>query len=270
MLADRLVDSVRWEWKLLAGRPVIMYSMGKVGSSSIEAAIREQARRQIVKVHTLDREEIAQRVHESLVMAPDTRPYGYWRYDVLRWDLAVRQRHRRTFIAAVREPLARMASGHFYRLGLDGRRRETVGPGELEEHQQAIERAVLKMARQEDWFDREIGRTIGLDVYRQPFSPTSTGMEFRNGAHSLLVLRQEDPSHHTGAALSRFLNLDAPLQIERRNSGGSHGAARQYEEFLEWWRPSEEVVATAHCMKYMRYFYTAAEREEFAQRWLKS
>jgi hypothetical protein len=257
---DYLAEWVEFEHRLITTNPVIIFSMGKAGTTSLTVALRAGGI-PVVKVHSLTKAATAERIwahHRSF--APG-RPRGYWRYDYLRRDLMARPWVRRQMISLVREPVARTISAYFY--DLDPTRYDDP----LDAHGSEVE-ARLMQELERDWFASELEPVTGIDVHETPFEGQVGAQRLRRGRFDVLVLRQEDlRSGPTGSALAEFLGRPHPLEIPRRNTGAESAYAELQRRFVSEWTFSRSLLDRTYESRVARHFYSDHERTQLIARW---
>lgn len=272
------------EMRRRSGRPVVVFSMGKTGSTAIANAVSTAARStagrssafQVFRLDPLGlaaaearyrERERALRVRQPHPKfahrgsAPFPGALHLWESDFLLrhppspaapWDV----------ITTVREPVAQAVSAFFHGSDRRGSLAEKPTPDELIDRLDD-ERWLQHPLR---WFDREFAPALGIDVFDRSFD-TERGYEFvETPAVRVLILRQES-FDAAPLALQTFLGTSEPIAIARQNVGAQKDYAAPYRAFLERATFSGEILQRVYESRFARHFYSADELERFEQRW---
>ena len=268
---DRLMTD-RETRRTLSENPIVIFSMGKTGTSSLFRALRLHSGRRILKAHALSSEGIARRAAKEANLGVLTRPRFWWRCetiaDVLFEPSAGADRHVPwDLICGVRDPVALAVSDHFYNL----QRQADAGvrpwlTGDNTVHARAIHDNLRRNFIDRDWFEDELNAVTGIDVYATPF-PMSGVSDYSSGDFRALVIRNEDLADVGPRAVSEFLDLREPLPIERVNVGRRSAEADPYQRFLASGALDAEIIDEVYRNRLATHFYTTAERESLKRRW---
>ena len=116
------------------------------------------------------------------------------------------------------------------------------------------------------WFDAELKRTLGIDVYEHPF-PTDKGYTtISSGNISLLILRCELDDFSKAGAIAEFVGLD-DFKIVRSNIAVDKPYADRYEDFKARASLPEALIDEVYASKYSRHFYADHELEKYRAFW---
>jgi hypothetical protein len=268
--------------------PIVVYQMGKVGSSSIRNALLRRGLHPVLHLHTMSplREKEAEAVaidagledalhreieHARTVFA-QLGSFAKLRLVLHEW-LNERRISRRLLrpgrplriITSVREPVAASVSMFFQLLPwyLGGPYRpdrvSTDALIRLFFERYSWERPLI-------WFDEEMRYATGVDVYRHPFSGNEGFLSFREGSIDVLVLKTETDDAVKERALSEFLGLEG-IRLARSNIASDKSYALQYQEFKDRIRFPDDFFRSMYDSKYARHFYEVAELERHAASW---
>jgi len=276
---------------LLSEPPVLVYQMGKVGSSSVRNALfrsRSRATRMVFMSHELL--PIRKRDPAAIEIDPDLRPALLDEIQDARrlfselptklrmhWLLRERlytQRIHANFIARqrpvnvitlVREPIAANVSMFFQMFA------QYVGVAQEDSpHSVAqlgrifLERYVH--SRPLTWFDAELRTTLGIDVFARDF-PHARGYErYDRGPVRLLVLKSELDDAAKQGAIGEFLDLDG-FEMRRSNVTARKREADLYDRFKRETSFDQAFLDRMYDSKYARHFYAPQELERFRARW---
>lgn len=246
----RKLRFTRDRWRALraireSGSALVVYQMGKVGSSSLHEALGRALGRPILKVHRLRLD------NDSFVRRSPTKT-ALRRWWARRIEKTLEGREVR-LITAVREPVARNVSDFFqtfgvFAPGLSG----PPGSATVEELHQLFLRAYPHHAP-EVWFDQQVREVFGIDVYRDPSTVLPGGSRhYRRGRVELLVYRLED-QESAMADIAAFAGVP-PFSLPAVNQGTAKGYADLYRAFRSRPLPASYTEAL-HATRYYQFFY---------------
>jgi len=245
------------------GPPVVVFTMGKTGSTAIARAVQDATGHRVFQVFRLAGDRLAEA--EARFRA-DARPPFPGALHL--WESEYLLRHLPTsaapwtVITTVREPIAQAVSAFFHGGGRRGVLSGATTTDNLAETLLA-ERWVRAPLR---WFDREFAPALGVDVFAQAFDPELGYAEITTPSARVLLLRQENLAI-APAVLGRFLGRAGPVPVPARNEAAGKEYAGQYREFLASVRLPGPVLDQAYSSRYARHFYADGELERFRQRW---
>jgi hypothetical protein len=257
-----------------SGAPVVVFSMGKTGSTAIARAIEDATDGRVFQVFRLEAERLAQAEQRYRVNNRDAKRHGRdpgalpFRGALHLWESEYLLRHPPapgapwTVVTTVREPIAQAVSAFFH----GGIRRGALhGSSTVESLTTAFvdERWVRAPLR---WFDREFGPALGIDVFAHDFDPAAGYGVIETAAARVLLLRQENLAE-APAALGAFLGLDHPVAVPARNEASTKDYAPAYREFLDNARLPAALLDEAYESRYARHFYADSERARLRGRW---
>lgn len=270
--AKKARKSAKFALAHLGSRPsVIVYQMGKVGSQTVTETLRASAPHlRVFHVHSLTKEGLADAERRYRRSFPrDRRVAQHFiegRYlrrrlgDPSNWPWKV--------ITLSRDPVAHNISGFFQTL----RYHPDLSVREWSpEYQQALTERFLSAyphRRPLDWFDVELRRTLGVDVYSRPFPREQGHAAFSSDRADVLVIRLEDLSRCARDSLSSFLGI-RDLELISTNVAAEKAYADLYSRFTKELVLPEEYVESMYVSKYARHFYSDDEIAGFRQTWLK-
>jgi len=249
--------------------PLVVFTMGKTGSTAIARAIHDATGDPVFQVFRLEPEGLEQ-AEQRYRAAQPRAPYPGARH---LWESAylLRQPPRAgapwTVVTAVREPVAQAVSAFFHGRGRRSHfQGDPTGP-EPSAEQLVDELVAGRWARPPlRWFDREFAPALGVDVYDHSFDPAVGSAVVETPAVRVLLLRQENLAA-APAALARFLGRPAPVAIPPRNEASTKGYGPRYAEFVAAARMPDRLLDQAYDSRYARHFYADSELEGFRRRW---
>lgn len=278
--------------KLLDKEPLLVYQMGKVGSSTIVASLHAapdtHARYSVYHVHWLSPERL--RYEEELYLSARTQqPAGYFHPSYV-WagqHLSRRLRNERdstkwTVITLLREPISRNISSFFENLetllGYDFRSRlKEVGIEKVVEDLRQLfaenyleEGAIERFdANPMTWFDKELKKVFGVDVYATPFPRERGYAVYETPRARVLLLRLEDLKVHGGAPVKEFLG-SSDFSLVSANQAQDKAYSEIYTAFASELILPISYVETIYRSRYSTHFYSPKELERFRSKWDKS
>jgi hypothetical protein len=250
-------DNHQTNFKLVeAGEtPILVYQMGKVGSSSIRATLRRNEIRPIFQYHRMNPQNIQtyvegrggkQKIHEEVGLKLN--------------ELIVKPKRRAKVITMVREPVARNVSDFFERFGFfTGKRKDsTIQTDELAQ----LHRIFLEEYPHDEpliWFDIEMKTMLGVDVFEHPFDKEKGYVRFQHKNYDVLVIKLETPDEIKAQALSEFLGRDT-LDVSIARAAETRVYADLYDQF-------KKTLILPPASQLVTHFYTPAEVEKFRAKW---
>ena len=271
--------------------PVLIYQMGKVGSSSLRNSLfrcQNPRTRRILMSHEYfpirmrdpDRIEIEPEYQEMLEREIRHEQRIYEQFSLLNrmgrrfrekfyaeriYKAYVRPQRPLRVITLVREPVANNISMFFQRL-----RHYISSDAEISDYGTdeliSIFLENYMHSRPITWLDAEIKTNFGIDVFRKPFPVHRGHTVISEGKTSLLVLRCELDDRTKARAVADFLGLDE-FEIVRSNVTSEKSYATQYAEFRQRIKIPTPLLDQMYNSKFARHFYSSEERKKFRARW---
>lgn len=257
--------------------PVIVYTMGKVGSTAIEEAIRRaELPYSVYQAHSLVGERL-QKWKEQYVCEGQytSRARHLWMAKALRRRLGEPLDGKWRVITGTREPISHVVS-QFFQV-VDRRYPEVLdGEGHIRE-EKALERLQSKIEDFDErtnfvcsWFDRELKPIFGVDLYEEPFDHEAGYTIVEGPEVKVLVYRVEDLRRCFAPALQEFFGLEAPLKPARANASRDKDYHETYERVKQRLSFEEEVLARVYSSRYVQHFYEEEMIEKFKRRWSRT
>lgn len=244
--------------------PILVYTMGKVGTITLEQSLRSSGFYFTFATHRM---ELWIRGYPCFTRAEwrMIRLQGLLHLTGLCW-LARLPRLR--VVTAVREPIARLISLYLFSYRpLFG---EPVGEASMEtllgRFPRLLEKEYVHPLIPGEFFSREIGGHLGIDIYAHPFDAAAGWSVIEQDNLSLLILKSEMPDEAKIAACRRWLRRDVTMTRRNTAEDGAYGGGL-YAEFKRRVRIPRRLAEALYRSRYMHHFYTAEERETFWRRW---
>ncbi|MFN8445478.1 MAG: putative capsular polysaccharide synthesis family protein [Caldilineaceae bacterium] len=284
-LLTRLFYSTAYKLRNRGKIPLLVYQMGKVGSSTIAATLEGLPLNvPVFQIHSLTQAslEADERFYfGSTSSGPDhgwLRPSG-WPNTVhlftsyyLQGELAHLKSGRKwKVITLMREPVARNVSGFFesieYRIP---RFYERLAQGELS----LTELTNVFVERYDNhdvplrWFDEEMKTTLDIDVFAQPFRHAQGYDILESAKADVLLIRLESLQHCYQEAFQRFLGLEE-VSLVTANDARDKAYYPTYQHFVQAATLPQSYLDRMYEAKVTRHFYTPAEIESFRAKWTR-
>ena len=282
-----------WLWRDRKSSPILVYNMGKVGSTSIIYSLSSlKFSRPVYQCHWLVHQNLKRAekrirsnanklAKSSLPIKP--RPYYIWTGQYYadkvkslhgsgeKWDV----------VSLVRDPVARNLSSFFQNIdssyGYDLKKAAAEKPlVEILEELWVIfdknyilaEPNAIKDNDPTSWFDIELREALNIDVYSDTF-PIEQGYSIIENDHvRLLLLRMEDLNRCAKPAFFNFMGI-MNFNLQKGNVGEDKYYAQVYKEFLKHISIPDTYVNKLYNSQYCKHFYTPAELESFKHTWCK-
>lgn len=250
--------------------PILIWQMGKVGSSTVLASLRQHlGPNRLFHLHLLSDAMIAKGEMRQKALSKRNKSYLYnvaFR-KILLASLAKGQKWK--IVTLVREPVGRNLSSYFQNLDLYYPVEVGGGPDICQIPLSSLMETFLNRFdhdRPLEWFDEEMRGVLGLDVFGNEF-PKKIGYQIHEkGSADILVVRMEDLDRVAKEAFGRFLCIP-DFELIRRNVGLEKGYARIYRALRSNIAVPVDYLNRSYNSKYFRHFYTEDESENFRAKW---
>ena len=233
--------------------PVLVFQMGKVGSSSVYFSLNDSYPGAVAHAHWL------------------TDDHHLWRVRRIHRH-AVTKGRPLNIVSLTREPVARNVSVFFQNF-------ERKAGGKIGELAPSFRELREMFLRDYDpvntergrvpieWFDEHIRDQLGIDVYDQPF-PESGFATYAQGRVRLLVMRSELGDSEKEEAIRRFLALSA-FRLQRHNVSAEKEYAAAYRDFKERLRVPTDYYDALGMSRYALHFYGEDKMARVRERWVE-
>jgi hypothetical protein len=274
--------------------PILIYQMGKVGSSSIRNSLfrcRDPRTRLVLMSHEfypirnrkLNRIRIEPELWERVVqeVEHDRRVYESfspkkrrgWRFRERYYTERIYQAYVKPgkplrVITLVREPVANNISMFFEVFDHYTGTTADASPLSVDEMIEIFLARYMHW-RPLTWFDAELKTTLGVDVFAHPFSPDQGYARITQKPVDLLVLKSELDDGAKSRAIAEFLGLE-DFTIVRSNVTSNRSHARVYEEFKHRIHVPDWLLDAMYESKYAKHFYSAQERAAYRRHWTRT
>ena len=244
--------------------PILVYQMGKVGSSTVCRSLETTSLlpNSVLHLHFLSKDLAEHRkVHERAGIFPP--PYHIYLGEAVQKTLANRKNFPIKVISLVREPIAFVVSDifqnpHFASESLQAST-GLIDPQRVSAYVEKELRNVNSFAYLYEWFDRELKTVFDIDVFKTSF-PVDVGYKsYSEGSVEALIIRLEDLSEKGPKVISEFLDLDDRLVLKRSNIRSESDTRGAYQEVLK--RISVDLLLREEIYEhnFVRHFYSETQ-----------
>jgi hypothetical protein len=273
--------------------PLLVYTVGKVGSASVFHSLRRlDLARPVQHIHYLGHERL--RYLEAILKPafPESLPTlrHVWHSQQVAEAFARDPQARVQAITLVRDPIARNVSDFFQHIHVEPHRRlgskwrvysplfgfemvvgadEAGAPAPDARDIQVL--IALFFAREEHdlpllWLGNEIGTYLGINVYGSAF-PIDKGYHIYHSERAdVLLVRLRDLNRCATQAFQEFLGLDG-FDLTHANIAELKAYTRLYRAFKAAIVFPDSYLDRMYNSAFARHFFTAQERQQLWARW---
>lgn len=262
LLRDIEYHLVKLRWKK-PQRPIIVYQMGKVASSSVYQSLKSTPGCTPFHVHRLNPENM-EKVRLEHKRLGNAQPHE--KISLMLYDRLVKNADQPTLIISlVREPIGRNISAFFQNLGTFFKSADAHSAVEMDK---LISRFLEKYPHDVPltWFDDEMKATTGIDVYSKPFPIEEGHVTFNADPFRLLVMRHNLADEVKQQSIRKFLNEES-FQLTRHNEASAKTYSDSYKSFIKRVTITDSYAERMLSSRYAQHFYSDQEREELFAKW---
>jgi Putative capsular polysaccharide synthesis protein len=280
--------------------PVLVYTMGKVGSETLRGSLQARAAelgRPIYDTHFLaDKRGFTREKDNKKYFRTELhhRTLRSWYTQFQRSQLKRDQKRGRRWkaITLVRRPIRRSIAEFFQNLTVE--KANSSALVRVKSRFQAYEMPLhgnfdIEIGFDDvnrlfplffDWYEghcheherflrEELKPIFGIDVLEEPF-PKSKGYHvYHTASADLLLIRLESLNDCVREAFREFLNV-SDFVLKNKNVGAKKDYAGLYKKFVASIRFSKTKLNEIYDSRYIRHFYTAEEAEKFKNYWSRN
>lgn len=249
---------------LTSHTPIVVYQMGKVGSSSVTESLKLAGVNLVFHVHRMNPDNIQMVRKEYL--DNNQRPLNEKVGERL-YRRIVEKRRKAKFITLVREPISRNISAFFQNF-------MRFTGAEYGDADYTIEELVdifigdYKHSVPLTWFDVEMKQTLEIDVYEYPFPKEKGYLSIKKGNFELLILKLEVDDSIKESAIAQFIDKE-DFRLIRSNVAKEKNYFQAYRDFILTLKLPESYVESMCNSEYTKHFYSDAEIESIRSDWLQ-
>lgn len=254
--------------------PVLIYQMGKVGSISVYASLKNAGiPNSLFHVHQLSDEGLRKKEGWLRFNGIEKIP------DDLRFFKQLRQvidKNRTTchwkIITMTREPIGLEISGIFQNMKIWYRQLLNTGntPDKkktLDYLHERFDKLDMSKNYYANWFDVELKAMFNIDVYSKPYDFERGFSIFTHENVSVLLIRLEDMNKSLNTAIQQFLGRDIDLDAASTNIGSRKTYSREYKKVLDILSLPRPICEKIYSTTYARHFYSTDDIARFTAKW---
>jgi hypothetical protein len=264
MMLDAWIFARRLDYLVQVRRkpPILIYQMGKVGSSSVYASFPAGEYDFAVHVHYLNLEVIESNIRYKLQNNIDIQRYFFRGKAV--YQRVIQRGYPCKVITLVREPIGRSLSAFF-------QSHEVFIGDSMQLPIRELEAKFFDRFPHEvglNWFDYEFGQTLGVNVYDYHFDHDKGYTRIRTPQADILLMKLELDDTQKEAAIAEFLDFPS-FKLATANIGSEKEYSEKYQEFKQKIVLPEVYIKKILESKFAQHFYTDAERDKLRRKWMQ-
>lgn len=265
---------VRYILRMIKGflfPPILIYSVGKAGTTSIQVSlVKAHIMNPIFHTHRLSWNALKES-HKNFRNAGLNVPNHIADGKYLRFFIdKTRGKVRWKIISLTRDPIACKISNLFETLKNYPQLRNLAGDelvnGILTHLEKGFNEYDEENDRTNNWFNLELKDVFGFDVYAENFEPAAGYKITKAENADILIIKLEDLSRCGPEALQKFLGIH-DFQLIKANVGSEKSYKEAYQRVLNTISLSTDTVERIYRSRYARQFYSEEEINIFKQHW---
>jgi len=249
--------------------PILIYQMGKVGSSSIYKSLKQtNFKNHVYHLHLLNNLDAI----EKFIL--ETRPNPSESLNAIKIGKELRNKFlsgefdNLNIITLVRDPIARNISAFFENIN------EVIPDFNEKLENGQVEINYLKSAFLDNydhnaplqWFDTQLRDVFNFDIFNYEFHFERGYSIYQGEKFKLLVIRLEDLNNCIQTAIREFLGIKN-FKLTKSNVGQEKITGKIYKNFINNIIFPSDYLDKMYCSKYATHFYTSKEIQQFRIRW---
>ncbi|WP_435354593.1 putative capsular polysaccharide synthesis family protein [Emticicia sp. SJ17W-69] len=245
-------------------KPILVFSMGKVGSLSVYFALKKYWQYPVFHIHSLDEDE--QKMYDRQCFEKGILPGSRSAIPMINRRILKKKRPFK-IITLVRNPVERNISAFFeafeYYVGIPAEKyKGTMHDLEIIYHQ--------KMAHQypNNWFTSHFYKQTGINIYDFAFSKVEKYQVFKHTNIEVLVLDVALADAEKEKQIEFFCGKKN-IRIERKNVRETTSSAELYKKFKETIIFEKSYLDMLLETPYFNHFFDSNEKVKTERRWLK-
>ena len=249
--------------KFGAAPPIIILTPGKVGSSSVYFTLKGKIPNKVFHIHYLSSNGILEAKEQHLKSDRKSIPLhliisGFLNDKLAKYNGEV------NIITIVREPISRQISSFFqnidfYKSSIESESLDIDINKSINILNDLFEDNICQ--KSENWFEQEIHKNFGIDVFMQPFNEKKNYMIFLEGRYKLLLMKMETIDQIFSKAIQEFLSKDAPIYLKKSNIGENKHYAKRYIKIKKEFKIDSNSLEGIVSSKYFKHFYSVLTDE---------
>ena len=256
--------------------PIIIYQMGKVGSSTISKSLKKaKLSNSVFHVHFLTQSGIEDAEKFHVINNVKLIPHHLRLSKMLRKKLESSRDMPLKIITLVREPISIAISTFFQ--NIQWFNKDFAHMNDQVDNERVTRFLESKTINYdpatdyiETWFDKEIKAVTNIDVYKYPFDHNKGFSIIKKENVDLLIMRLEDLNRNFNQALTDFLDLKHEIAMFKTNIREDKEYASAYKYVKRNIVIPESVCRKIYYSRFSTHFYNEQMRETFIKRWAGS
>lgn len=252
--------------------PIIIYTMGKVGSSSVYQTLRQSSiANPVYHVHFLSSENI-KRVDEHVRTLPKENVHRHLLAShVLRKNLNEKRKFPWYVITLVRDPIARHISEFFETMWMY--HPELVAADGAVDENCALDIVRTQLINYDErtdnattWFHKEFQKVLDINVYQYPFNRKAGYGTISTDNFNILMLTLEKLDSNWDI-LADFVDFSGVLKPLVSNIGEEKSTSSLYQYVKKNLRLPRDVCERIYNSPWVVYAFTTESRDAFIRCW---
>lgn len=259
---------------------LLLYQMGKVGSSTILNSLYASELNKVFAIHRVYyltqtginfMQNYAGKAYGDFSNFPYSFKSQIWRSRFLSNKLNKKylSHTKCKIITFVREPIARNISAFFQTYDWFVSMPEEQYKNNREAYLQEVSKNFFEKYPHDmplTWFDDELKLAFGIDVFAREF-PKNKGYKIYEGEFvDVLVLKLEKMNEIINDAIEKFLNIKS-FRLIKSNIGKDKNYSALYKDLLPSIVIPKSYIERMYNSKYTKHFYSQEEIENFKIKW---
>lgn len=249
---------------------IVVYQMGKVGSTTVYSSLEKQLLfTPVFHVHCLARAELKKQEESYQAIGKLPSQVKHLRHgNFLRQKLDESAVIEWKIITLVRDPIIREISiffqqkDHDFPKGIETSKIINILQNRLASFQESNDFVC-------NWFDRELKHNFAINIYDFAFDKKKGYHIISEENKKILLIRLENLNDCFQTSLEEFLETNKTIGISSRNVARKKQYKEQYLEVIEKIKIPRDVCELIYSSNYARHFYSDEMLHNFIRRWTK-
>ncbi len=266
---DRIKFQISWRLKetkarinlLLNKNIVVVYTMGKVGSTSIYHSLNKQLKGNVIFTHRMVKENIKK--YNSIFLRKNQKPHRTRLGEILFHQIP----HKKLkIITLVREPIGRNLSDFFQDLPVyfsDYKNINNYSNAIILKHFMAEYQHDIPLL----WFDDEFKETTGINVFQHKFNTRGKYQIIKKKNIEVLVIRADLEDVKKEKVIGEFLTIP-DFRIERKNTAKAKYYAQKYSDFIAHVKLEKDYIDRLMTSAFCLHFFSEEEINKLKNNYL--
>lgn len=247
----------------LTQEPILIFTMAKVGSSSVYQSLKKQSEIPCFHIHSLSKEEELEaiRICKEKGVYPGSRTPVF----ALHKHIFEKQKPYKV-ISLFRNPIERNLSAFFDAFEIHMGMPASSFKGNMKDIEEAFYQK-LDHSYCKDWFDVRFKQGIGVDVYEYAFAKAEGHSIIQSNDTDILLLKNTLDDKLKSKLVGDFCGVDH-FKLTNVNITDAKKEASLYSEFKSYIRFPKSYLDSQLESKYVNHFFTKEEKEALYEKWL--